>query len=64
MSKSLLSTAEAFDRIDVGNTTGYSLLKSGQLRSVKIGKRRLIPEDAISDFIASLEAQQDPKNAA
>jgi hypothetical protein len=32
------------------------LLGSGQLRNVKIGRRRLVPEQAIADFIADLEA--------
>jgi hypothetical protein len=32
----------------------HQLIGSGQLRSVLIGRRRLIPEQAICDFIAQL----------
>ncbi len=32
----------------VGRTTIYALLSSGRLRSVKVGRRRLIPSSALS----------------
>lgn len=38
-----------------GRTNVYALLNSGQLRSVKIGGRRLIPRTAIDDFVKALE---------
>jgi excisionase family DNA binding protein len=41
-------------RLNVGRSTVFGLLASGQLRSVKIGRRRLIPEQALLDFIAEL----------
>jgi excisionase family DNA binding protein len=44
-------------RLGVKRSTLFDLLKSGQLRSVKLGQRRLIPESAIVDFIADLERQ-------
>ncbi|OUC77279.1 excisionase family DNA-binding protein [Gordonia lacunae] len=55
MSKSLLKPGEAFARIGVGNSKGYELIKSGALRSVKIGSNRRIPEQAIDEYIAGLE---------
>lgn len=64
MPKRLLRTSEGFARLGIKNTTGFALLKSGQLRSVKIGNRRLIPEDAIDEFIEALEAQGHPQDAA
>ena len=44
--------------IEVGNTKGYELLKSGALRSVKIGSNRRIPEDAVTEYIERLEHEQ------
>ncbi len=41
----------------VGRSKFYELVGSGELRSVKIGKRRLVPEQAIVEYIARLEAQ-------
>jgi excisionase family DNA binding protein len=35
----------------------FQLLKSGELRSVKIGRRRLVPSEAITEYIGSLESQ-------
>ena len=50
----------AFEAIGVGRTTGFGLLRSGQLRSVRFGRIRLVPVDAIDEFMDRLGAQ-DPK---
>ncbi len=39
---------------DLGRSTIYQLMDSGELESVKIGARRLIPHDAVLQFIAEL----------
>jgi excisionase family DNA binding protein len=52
-----LNTVEtALERLCISRAKGYELIASGELRSVKIGRRRLIPESAIVEFIARLEA--------
>jgi excisionase family DNA binding protein len=43
-------------RLSVSRTQVFKLIGSGQLRSVKIGNRRLVPERAIVDFINELDA--------
>jgi excisionase family DNA binding protein len=48
---------DVMERLHVGRSTVFALLASGELRSVKIGRRRLVPEQAIVDFIAKLDAQ-------
>ena len=45
----------AVERLGVGRSTIYALMKSGELRSVHVGARRLIPEQAIVDFINKLD---------
>lgn len=52
----LLTVDTAFERLCVSRAKGYELLSSGALRSVKIGRRRLIPESAVAEFIDSLQA--------
>lgn len=48
----------------IGRSKFYELVASGELRSVKIGKRRLVPEQAICEYIARLERQASPAPAA
>jgi excisionase family DNA binding protein len=45
---------EACERLNLSRATVYKLLKSGRLRSVKCGDRRLIPAAALMEFIESL----------
>ncbi len=41
--------------LHVGRDKIYYLLRTGQLRSIKIGKLRRITEEQLANFIASLE---------
>ncbi|ROZ53831.1 DNA-binding protein [Rhodococcus sp. WS1] len=47
---------EALDRLGIGRTTLFGLIKSGAIRSVTIGKRRLVSEAALCEYIERLEA--------
>jgi excisionase family DNA binding protein len=47
----------AQERLGVGRSKIFELIASGQLRSVCVGRRRLVPEQAIRDFIARLDEQ-------
>jgi excisionase family DNA binding protein len=42
----------------IGHTKYYALLASGELRSVQIGRRRLVPAVAIEEFIERRLAEQ------
>ena len=51
----LLYTPEgAAAKLASGRTTIYELMKSGELRSVKIGRSRRIPADALQDYVNRL----------
>lgn len=51
----LLTEKEVRERIPVGHSKYYELIGSGELRSVKIGRRRFVTEEAIADYIAALD---------
>lgn len=52
----LLSIDAAARRLSVGRSRLYQELASGRLRSLKVGRRRLIPESAIYEYVRGLEA--------
>ncbi|MBX8688784.1 DNA-binding protein [Mycolicibacterium septicum DSM 44393] len=45
------------ERLCIGRSTAFGLIASRQLRSVKVGRRRLVSEAAIVDFIQSLDGE-------
>ena len=54
MTPLLYTPAETAELLRVCRTTVYGLIRDGELRSVKIGRRRLIPAEGLADYIASL----------
>ncbi len=50
----LLRVEEAARLLGVGRSLAYDLIRTGRLRSVKIGSRRLVPRAAIDEAIAAL----------
>lgn len=59
----LLTPERAADQLDVGRTTVYSLIASGELDSVKIGRSRRIPADALVAYVERLRTR-DASGAA
>ena len=37
--------------LDVGRNTAYELVRSGQIRSIRIGRQLRIPRDAVLEFL-------------
>ncbi|MEM7057735.1 MAG: helix-turn-helix domain-containing protein [Pseudomonadota bacterium] len=52
-----VSPNEAARLSGIGRTTLYAALSSGDLRSIKIGTRRLISVDAIREWLRQNEVQ-------
>jgi len=48
-----LSPEQAAAALGLGRTTVYALIQSGQLRSLCVGRRRIIPVAAIETFLAA-----------
>ena len=51
MEKLAYSIDEATEVISLSRDLINDLIRTGQLRSVKVGRRRIIPADAIYDFL-------------
>lgn len=49
---------QACARLGIGRTALYELLKSGAIRSFKVGTRTLIPEVELQRFVAEQMAAQ------
>lgn len=49
----ILTVVEAAETLRIGRSSVYELIASGELRSLKIGARRLIARDDLDAFIDS-----------
>ena len=53
-----LNTIEdVMERLRIGRSTTFELIASRRLRSVKVGRRRLVSEAALTEFIARLDRE-------
>ncbi|GAB3365708.1 excisionase family DNA-binding protein [Amycolatopsis echigonensis] len=55
----LLTVEEAADRLAIGRSVVYALLRSRQLESVTIGRTRRVPAAAVDEFVARLRKEQN-----
>jgi excisionase family DNA binding protein len=62
-SRLLFTPEHAADKLDMGRTTVYALMASGELRSVKIGRSRRVPADALAEYVGRLVGAR-PNDAA
>jgi excisionase family DNA binding protein len=53
----LLNIDQACQALGLGRWSVYKLINQNVLRTIKIGKRRLVSVGAVQDFVASLEAE-------
>src|ERR1700758_2481635 len=53
-----LNTVEdVMERLRIGRSTAFELISTRQLRSIKVGRRRLVSEAALVEFIEGLDRQ-------
>jgi excisionase family DNA binding protein len=60
----LNSIKDVVTRTRLSRSTVYQELATGRLKSVKVGRRRLITEAALIDFIEDLTAAATPSGGA
>ena len=53
--KVLLNVDEVAGMLSLGRSKLYSYILSGELRSLQLGRRRLIPIEAVHEFVQRLE---------
>ena len=54
----LLTPAQAAERLSIARSSLYELLLTNQIVSIKIGRSRRIPLDALSDYVARKVREQ------
>ena len=59
--RAAVSVEEAGVRLGVSRSMVWKLVNSGTLRSVRAGKRRLVPISAINEFLGDGEGSADDK---
>jgi excisionase family DNA binding protein len=57
--RTLLSVEAAAIQLSIGRTTMYALLKTGAIGSVKVGRLRRVPTDALAAYTTRLIAEQN-----
>jgi excisionase family DNA binding protein len=51
----LNNVEQVMARLNIGRSQVFGLIRTGDLKSIKIGRRRLVSETALRTFIAGLE---------
>ena len=57
--RTLLSVEAAAAQLSIGRTTMYALIKDGAITSVRIGRLRRVPADALATYTTRLIAEQN-----
>ena len=60
----LLTVEEAARRLRIGRTTMYALISAGTVESVTIGRRRLVPPECVTAYVAGLRSAGQPATIA
>ena len=58
--RELYRVVEVMALLSLSRSVLYEELRSGRLRSVHVGRTRLIPATAITEYVALLEREADP----
>ena len=58
MDKLLLRPETCAELLGVGRTQIYLLMSTGRLESVKLGRRRLVPREAVTAFVERVREEQ------
>lgn len=48
---------DAANALGLGRTKTFEEVAAGRLRTVRVGRRRLVPVDALHEYVSQLEAE-------
>ena len=48
-----LRVEELMPILGVGRNTAYELVRSGRIRSIRVGRQLLVPKDAVLEFLSA-----------
>ena len=60
MEKKTLSISEAGEALGIGRSAAYEAARNGQLPTIKIGKRILVPVVALEQMLRGCADRDDP----
>lgn len=60
----LYDVNEASRTLSISRAEMFRMLKSGSIESVKVGRRRLIPAEALDDYVDGLRAKAKSERPA
>ena len=60
----LLTVEEAADRLGIGRSFMFELIRQGQVASIRVGRLRRVPLEALTEYVAALRLQARPPDPA
>jgi len=60
----LVTTEEAAQLLGIGRTLMFELIRSGAVASVRIGRLRRVPVDALDQYVRSLRESQQQRDGS
>jgi excisionase family DNA binding protein len=57
VTKLLYTIDETLEALSLGRTKFYSIVAAGDLKTVRIGRRRLVSHDELQRYVSSLEGE-------
>ena len=49
----VVTVEDVMEKLHLGRVTVYSLLKSGRIHTLRVGKKYVIPKKSVIDFLAA-----------
>lgn len=59
-----VTVSEAAVALGISRTTAYECVRTGELRAVRLGRRLVVPRDAITELLAGASAAPVPRDLA
>lgn len=50
----ILSIEDVMEILHIGKNSVYSLLKSNEIRNIRVGKRYIVPKQSVINFMAAI----------